>query len=171
MNLDLFYAIYNFGVAHPSVRFLAQVISGPLSYIIFPILIIGFLTLRSKKKIDTFALIFLSTFLAWVSARTLKEVFHLMRPDEALNLTTLIPLGGYSFPSEHAAVYGAISVVLFHFDYRFGMVGLVTTSLVALSRVVVGAHYPFDVVCGALIGALVSYVSVRLLARLFTRSS
>ncbi len=170
MNLDLFYTFYNFGVDYPNIRLLAEWVSGPLSYIVFPSMIVGFLTFRSKRKMDTFSFIFLSTFFAWLTARLLKEVFQKMRPDEALQLTTLVPISGYSFPSEHAAVYGAINVLLFHFDYRFGMVGLVATYLVIISRIIVGAHYPFDVLVGALVGALVAYGCIRVLSRIFVGS-
>jgi undecaprenyl-diphosphatase len=63
-----------------------------------------------------------------------------------------------SFPSDHAAAAVAIAVVLFLAHRRMGAVALALAGLVCLSRVYVGAHYPADVLGGALIGATVAAV-------------
>jgi undecaprenyl-diphosphatase len=54
-------------------------------------------------------------------------------------------------------VYGALTVLLFHFDYRFGIVSLVFTLLVMVSRVVMGVHYPVDVLAGCVLGGIIAY--------------
>jgi len=58
-----------------------------------------------------------------------------------------------SFPSDHAAAAFAIAVTVLLFDRLVGTGFLVAASAVALGRVVVGAHYPADVLAGALLGA------------------
>lgn len=63
------------------------------------------------------------------------------------------PLDQYSFPSGHTLHAVAFSVVaIFHYP---GLVWLVLpfTILIALSRLVLGLHYPSDVLAGALLGA------------------
>ena len=59
-----------------------------------------------------------------------------------------------SFPSDHATVAFAIAISVFLRSRRLGAVAVAMAALVALSRVVVGTHYPSDVVAGAVIGTL-----------------
>ena len=56
------------------------------------------------------------------------------------------------FPSDHATGAFAIAVALFLRDRVAGGIALVLATLVALSRVIVGAHYPTDVLAGAALG-------------------
>ena len=70
------------------------------------------------------------------------------------SVTTLVSRGADpSFPSDHAAAAVAIAVVLFLAHRRIGAAVLVLAALVCLARVYVGAHYPGDVLGGALVGA------------------
>lgn len=64
---------------------------------------------------------------------------------------------GYSFPSGHssssATVFGSLAVKMNKKWVR--IVFLVIPFLVGISRQIVGAHYPTDVLCGWLLGALI----------------
>jgi undecaprenyl-diphosphatase len=73
------------------------------------------------------------------------------------------PLDLYSFPSGHTL--HAVSFTIIAVAYYPGMmtVLLPLTILIALSRVVLGLHYPTDVFAGALIGAGLGFGSLRLL--------
>jgi undecaprenyl-diphosphatase len=59
----------------------------------------------------------------------------------------------FSFPSDHAAGAFAVAVGIWLYDRTLGGALLVLATILALSRVVVGTHYPGDVLAGALIGA------------------
>jgi undecaprenyl-diphosphatase len=63
-----------------------------------------------------------------------------------------------SFPSDHATVAFAIAVSILLRKRRLGLVTLAMAITVALSRVVVGTHYPSDVLGGALLGTLAALV-------------
>lgn len=60
------------------------------------------------------------------------------------------------FPSDHATGSFAIAVALVLRHRAAGAVALVLATLIAISRVAVGAHYPGDVLAGAALGAAVA---------------
>lgn len=57
-----------------------------------------------------------------------------------------------SFPSDHAAAAFAIAFAVFAFSRRTGAVFLALATLIGLSRIALGMHYPSDVVAGLLVG-------------------
>jgi undecaprenyl-diphosphatase len=72
---------------------------------------------------------------------------------------TVPPLDQYSFPSGHTLHAVAFTLVLVSYYPDFAWLTVPFTALVALSRLVLGLHYPSDVVAGALIGAAIVFVS------------
>lgn len=69
-----------------------------------------------------------------------------------------------SFPSDHSAVLFALAFSLVLAPpaaaRRLWIAGLVLACAVGWSRVFLGAHYPFDIVAGALLGLLAALVVV-----------
>jgi undecaprenyl-diphosphatase len=61
----------------------------------------------------------------------------------------------HSFPSGHAATSFACATVLSYYAPRLRAPLFVLATLIALSRVYNGMHYPTDVLAGAVLGALV----------------
>lgn len=59
---------------------------------------------------------------------------------------------GFSFPSSHATIAWALAVVLARKESRWRWGLYIVASLVSLSRVYLGVHFPIDVVSGAFIG-------------------
>lgn len=57
-----------------------------------------------------------------------------------------------SFPSDHATAAFAIGMAIWLRNRGLGAVVLVMAALLGLGRVAVGAHYPGDVIAGALLG-------------------
>ncbi|MDO8487711.1 MAG: phosphatase PAP2 family protein [bacterium] len=94
----------------------------------------------------------LSVGLAWLGGRFIKDFFYFPRP------FPLQLLDG-SFPSLHAATSFGLSFAVLWSKPRLGKVLLVVSGLIAVGRVATGAHYPIDVIAGALLG----YVSARVL--------
>ena len=95
----------------------------------------------------------------WVLAQTNKRLVRRERPYEADAVRRLIrPPTGSSFPSGHATVATAVSVLLAD-RARPGTVRALlagTGSYVGLTRVYVGVHYPSDVIGGAGLGLLLA---------------
>jgi undecaprenyl-diphosphatase len=76
---------------------------------------------------------------------------------------TVPPLDKYSFPSGHTLHAVAFTLVLFAWYPLIAWLVLPFTLLVAASRLVLGLHYPSDVLAGAGIGALIAWLSIGLI--------
>ena len=59
-----------------------------------------------------------------------------------------------SFPSDHAAAAFAIAFAVLAYSRRGGIAFLLASTLIGLSRIALGMHYPSDVLAGALVGWL-----------------
>ncbi len=72
-------------------------------------------------------------------------------------------LDEFSFPSGHTLHSVACSVILTAYYPMVGWLVWPITMVIAVSRVVLGLHYPSDVVVGGLIGAVTAVISFNLL--------
>jgi undecaprenyl-diphosphatase len=96
-----------------------------------------------------------SALLALGAAQVISHLWERPRPyvahphDAHLFIT---PSVDPSFPSDHATAAFAIAVAIFLRHRRAGTVALVMAAIVSVARVVVGTHYPGDVLGGAALG-------------------
>jgi undecaprenyl-diphosphatase len=94
----------------------------------------------------------------YVLARVIKDVVERGRPGALLTGVEGREVFGpesLGFPSGHAAVAGALTVVVAaHLSRRWVIAALVLGAVVLFGRLYVGAHLPLDVVGGAALGAV-----------------
>ncbi|MFD6159875.1 phosphatase PAP2 family protein [Nocardia sp. NPDC060256] len=78
------------------------------------------------------------------------------------------PTTDYSFPSNHAVVAAAMAAALFLINRRLGIVAGVAATIMGMSRVYVGAHYPHDVAAAVAVGVIVGLATALGLRRYAT---
>ncbi len=119
--------------------------------------------LEIKQRIKGLGVVALSTGIAWITALILKAIFQTPRPYLALeNVTLLFTYGGHdSFPSGHATVFSALAVALFIYNKKIGIAFGFFAILIGLSRIIVGIHFPFDILVGYLLGGIIAWTTYR----------
>ena len=97
---------------------------------------------------------------SWVIAEGAKFLFNRARP--FIRDTEIAPLiktpSSSSFPSGHSATAAAGAITLSGIYPAFAPALILSGFLVALSRIYLGVHYPFDVLAGVLIGTVTAAV-------------
>lgn len=97
----------------------------------------------------------------------IKHITHEPRPFLA-GVHALYQHGGYdAFPSGHTSLFTALAV---GFWYRFrslGVILLFCATIIGLARVVVGIHWPLDIVAGLILGTFGAWLGNHISKYLF----
>lgn len=74
-----------------------------------------------------------------------------------------------SFPSRHAITFSSIAIVVMMFSFPAGLVLFIATALTGMGRVILGYHWPVDIIAGLVLGSMAGYlVSVLMIPSIFT---
>ena len=107
-----------------------------------------------------------------ISVELFKEVFQRYRPTHHTEIGDLVHTvvkpngeeyrgGLYSFVSSHATNFMSIAMFVFlslkQFSKKWWWLFPIAI-LVAYSRIYLGVHYPADIICGGILGAIIGYL-------------
>ncbi len=182
MNNSIFFSLYN--LAHHSVVFdkIAVFITDPFIYIMLVVISIYFIfdvkDLNRKfnfsfilEKVKSFVPLFITGLFAWIVGDLIKILFKVNRPFVVFSqVEALVSESGFSFPSLHATLIAAFAFAVYFKNKKFGYICLFAAFLIGISRVVVGVHFPVDVLGGFTLGFAVAFI-VKTLARKLNNSS
>jgi len=155
IDLSIFY-FFNHTLSNPVFNKFFALITNVKNwmaiYILFALLLI--IKGRKKGRVALALTLIMITATDQIGFRVLKEYFHRIRPCTALHDAFLPvgPTGAFSFPSNHALNNFAIATFFAILYPKYKTPLFITASLVAISRVYLGLHYPSDILGGAIIG-------------------
>jgi len=124
-----------------------------LGYVL--IFILALFLLTNFKKYWPIMLKALGTavFARFVIVELIRFLWERPRPFIESNINLLLEHPATSsFPSGHAAFYFAFSTLVYFYNKKLGVLFLIATLILSLSRVYVGVHWPLDILAGAVIG-------------------
>ena len=106
-----------------------------------------------------------STADAGIVAFLLKNSIRRDRPCDVLSTSrkAVQPSDKFSMPSGHTSAAFLVATLVFIFAEPMAEVAFIWASLVGMSRVVLGVHYPSDVAAGALLGIVCAVTSVEII--------
>jgi undecaprenyl-diphosphatase len=115
-----------------------------------------------QKKIRA---VVLALIISVISYLIVVFIFHPLWPrirpfEDLMNVNQLISETGLSFPSKHALFSFLFATFVFGIHKRIGFWLFVCAVLIALGRVLVGVHYPLDVLVGAVFGFLIGSLAI-----------
>jgi undecaprenyl-diphosphatase len=124
------------------------------------------------QKWKEIVLVFFAGGFAWVLSHFLKILFHTQRPFiEFSNVHNLISETGYAFPSGHATFYMGIAFAIFLTHKKAGYWFMSFALLIGLARIIVGVHFPIDILGGFILGAGIAYLIRFVYDRIFTQKN
>lgn len=129
--------------------------------------------LYKKYKTQIFYLLFLVLFIIVLSDQSsviFKNYFQRLRPCHNSDIIELVHLvknycgGTYGFISSHASnVFALATFIILYLGYSYKWISifiLLWAAIVSYSRIYLGAHFPIDVLCGAVWGIFVTLLTV-----------
>ncbi len=135
-------------------------------------LVVAIIMLFNKKYrrfgIMALCVLLLSTLIA---ENLMKPLIARPRPfitDPTLSLLITAP-HGFSFPSGHAMSAFAAATIFYYAHHRLGVCAYILAALIAFSRLYLNLHYPSDIICGAIFGALLALLVLAIGKHIFTR--
>ena len=165
-----FFFLINKTLSNPLFDFMMPLFDDPEYFIAIVLLLWIYLIIKdSKNRWRLIILIPLTIIISDQIGYHIKKLklrdrpWHAMK--EEINLLVKKNTGQhYSFPSNHALNSMALANIFSSIYYRKKILRMYLfgfSLLIMLSRIYIGVHYPIDVISGALIGFIVSFILIK----------
>ena len=154
---------FNKTISNPIFDFIMPIITNQNFLVFSGLILIGYLAYYGEKRgrITIVVLLIAASFSDALCFQVIKPWVGRIRPSHEFYdyINLLVSKGGkYSFPSNHAANSFVFATVLSYFYEKNKTFLYILASAIAFSRVYVGVHYPLDIVSGAIIGYIISWI-------------
>jgi len=153
LNLEGFHAIFQFAHRSAALDAVGWFAAEYLPYALVAATVVYMMRTRADQRWSRLLVITSAILLSRVVITgSIHTFYDHPRPMAVLPITPMEPLAHHSFPSGHAAFFFALAGALWSTDRRWGWWFLAGALLNGLARILIGVHWPLDIVAGALIG-------------------
>jgi undecaprenyl-diphosphatase len=157
------FILINIELANPVTDFIMPIITSDNVLRIGYVLVMLLLLWRGNARVRWMALFSALTILVsdQLSSQIIKNIIERPRPCHIMSdLNLLVNCGsGFSMPSSHAVNAFAQAAFFGALNKKSQSYLIIIASLIAVSRVFVGVHYPGDVFVGTILGSIVGLVA------------
>ncbi|WP_042351544.1 undecaprenyl-diphosphatase [Bacillus massiliigorillae] len=166
LNVRLFRAVNDLGIEYSFLNPVFVFLAEYMVYVLLIAVILFWFTRTNRNRIMIISA-GISFILAEVLGKLAGKIHSNQQPFAELeNVNKLIEKTvGNSFPSDHTILFFAFCFTFFLFNKRFKYIWLILAFLVAISRMWVGVHYPFDVTAGAIIAIISAFICYQIVPR------
>ncbi|MFW5787175.1 MAG: phosphatase PAP2 family protein [Halanaerobiales bacterium] len=161
MNESTYKNILNFLHNRPILVKLLQILNKFITSVVY-VLYPGLLILLIYRGDMRFWKVFLVPGTSFVLVSVFRKHYNASRPYEVMDIIPVINKNteGRSFPSRHVFSVFIIAMAFYYIYPSAGAVLMVVGLILAFLRVIVGVHYPRDVIGGIVIGILSGMVGL-----------
>lgn len=167
LDIKLFHLLNNFTGKSQIFDSLTVFLAAYLQYFIVAafILLLYFSAYSRREKLYIFWTTTISIIVARLGVTEIIRLFyHRPRPFITLEVSKLLSDSQWfysdtewSFPSGHSAFFFAMATAIYLYNKKWGIGFFVVAIIMNISRIIAGAHYPLDIIGGAITGAAVGY--------------
>ena len=142
----------------PKITFLGN---GGFIWVLTAIILLFF----KKYRKGGIAILIALAFGAILGSFVLKPLIARPRPFHSMEELSLLIKSptGFSFPSGHTMSSFSAAYILNYINKKFGYFAIPLAILIAFSRLYLYVHFPSDILAGAILGTLISYLTVKVL--------
>lgn len=168
LDVQVFYFLNDFAGRSPFFDDLVVILAAYLQYVLIVVflLLLFSSTYTRREKLYTFWTTTISICVARLGiTEIIRFLYHRPRPFLALRAQKLLSDSQWfysdtewSFPSGHSAFFFAMATAIFLYNKKWGIWFFIAAILMNISRIIVGVHYPSDILAGAVIGMGAAYV-------------
>ena len=169
LELDKKVFLYLNGMHSPEWDKIMYWISGDKSWIPLYVFLLIIIIYRERPYRFIFIILFvaIAVILCDQISVLIKNMVERPRPTHNPEIANMVHIvnnqrgGTYGFVSSHAAnVFGAATFLSNQLKHRkWSLFLFVWAAVVSYSRIYLGVHYPLDIICGAVLGALIGIQS------------
>lgn len=158
MDASIFNLINQFALTWFWLDVLAIFLAEYFGYaLLFSLLL--FLAIKFRKYFKMIIEVIISAILArFVIVELIRWIWQRPRPFVENNVNLLLTHNASAFPSGHAALFFAVSTIVYFYNKKAGIFFFIASFLICLARVFTGIHWPLDILAGAVVGVFSGYL-------------
>jgi len=132
-------------------------------FVVFCLLLFLVKNLRRNLEMVIFAFA-AAIFSRFIITEIIRYLFPRIRPfvENSVNLLIGYNATESSFPSGHAAFFFALSMVVYFYNKKAGILFFIASFLISISRVFSGIHWPSDILVGAIVGIFSGWIILKI---------